>query len=75
MSPPPLAPSQVGSIFEFIDRNPVFGVLQPDNPAWAPVLRFMSITGLPMAGFLFYKGVTGANEAAELQDKLDGYID
>jgi hypothetical protein len=53
----------------------VFGVLQPDNPAWAPVLLFMSISGLPMSGFLFYKGVSGANEAAELQDKLDGYID
>lgn len=25
------------------------------------------------AGFLFYKGVTGFNEASDLQDKLDGY--
>lgn len=27
------------------------------------------------AGFLFFKGVQGANEAAERQDKLDGYIE
>jgi hypothetical protein len=73
-SPSPLPP-QVGSIFEYVDKNPVFGVLQPDNPLWAPVLLFMGVTGLPTAGFLFYKGVQGANEAAELQDKMDGYID
>jgi hypothetical protein len=53
----------------------VFGVLQPDSPLWAPVLLFMAVTGLPVAGFLFYKGVSGANAAAEMQDKLDGYMD
>jgi len=26
------------------------------------------------AGFLFFKGVNAANEAAERQDKMDGYI-
>jgi len=25
-------------------------------------------------GFLFFKGVTAANEAAEMQDRIDGYI-
>lgn len=27
------------------------------------------------AGYLFFKGVQGANEEAERQDRLDGYID
>lgn len=29
---------------------------------------------LARAGFLFFKGVTAANEAAEMQDRIDGYI-
>ncbi|EFJ49553.1 hypothetical protein VOLCADRAFT_104324 [Volvox carteri f. nagariensis] len=64
----------VGSIFEFVDRNPVFGVLPPDNPLWAPILLFFAVTGFPTAGFLFIKGVNGFNEDAERQDKLDGYL-
>ncbi len=40
----------VGSIFEFIDRNPLFGVVQPDNPVWAPILLFFAVTGFPTAG-------------------------
>ncbi|GIL79901.1 hypothetical protein Vretimale_12522 [Volvox reticuliferus] len=64
----------VGSIFEFVDRNPVFGVLPPDNPLWAPILLFFAVTGFPTAGILFIKGVNGFNEEAERQDKLDGYL-
>lgn len=64
----------VGSIFEYIDRNPVFGVVQPDNPLWAPILLFFAVTGFPTAGYLFIKGVQGFNEDAERQDKLDGYL-
>ncbi|GFR47882.1 hypothetical protein Agub_g9692, partial [Astrephomene gubernaculifera] len=64
----------VGSIFEFTDRNPLFGVLPPENPLWAPILLFLAATGLPTAGFLFIKGVNGFNEEAERQDKLDGYL-
>jgi hypothetical protein len=66
--------TQVGSIFEYLDRNAVFGVIQPDSPLWAPVLGLFAITGLPTAGFLFFKGVQAANEAAEMQDRIDGYI-
>jgi hypothetical protein len=29
----------------------------------------------PCAGFLFFKGVKAANEAAEAQDRMDGYIE
>ncbi|GLI68004.1 hypothetical protein VaNZ11_012326 [Volvox africanus] len=64
----------VGSIFEFVDRNPIFGVLPPDNPLWAPILLFFAVTGFPTAGILFVKGVNGFNEEAERQDKLDGYL-
>lgn len=67
--------ASVGSFFEYANKNPVFGVIQPDSPLWAPILGLFAITGIPMAGFLFFKGVEGANKAAELQDKLDGYMD
>eukprot|EP00798_Chlamydomonas_sp_ICE-L_P024926 gene24926-10577_t len=63
----------VGSIFEYQYGNPIFGVIQPDNFLWAPILLGMGVTGLPTAGFLFYKGITAFNEDADRQNKLDGY--
>ena len=41
---------QVGSIFEFADKNPIFGVVRPDSPLWAPILGFFALTGLPLSG-------------------------
>ena len=41
---------QVGSIFEYANRNPIFGVVKPDNFLWAPILLFFAITGFPSAG-------------------------
>eukprot|EP00775_Hariotina_reticulata_P002729 gene2729-3026_t len=64
----------VGSVFEYFDKNAIFGVIPPENPLWAPILGLFAITGLPTAGFLFFKGVNAANEAAEKQDRMDGYI-
>lgn len=64
----------VGSVFEYLDRNPVFGVVQPDSPLWAPILGLFAFTGIPTAAFLFFKGVSAANAAAEMQDRIDGYI-
>eukprot|EP00882_Tetradesmus_deserticola_P003442 GHRQ01003640.1.p1 GENE.GHRQ01003640.1~~GHRQ01003640.1.p1 ORF type:complete len:196 (+),score=44.04 GHRQ01003640.1:25-612(+) len=69
-----VAIASVGSVFEYLDKNALFGVVQPDSPLWAPILGLFAITGLPTAGFLFFKGVNAANEAAERQDKMDGYI-
>lgn len=63
----------VGSMFEYIGRNPVFGVIEPDSPLWAPILLFFAVTGLPTAGFLFFKGIQGFNEDADRQNKIDGY--
>ncbi|MEW5304177.1 MAG: hypothetical protein WDW36_006808 [Sanguina aurantia] len=68
-----VAIAAVGAVFVWVDKDPIFGVLYPDNFLWAPILGFLAFTGLPSAGFLFYKGVTGFNEASDLQDKLDGY--
>jgi hypothetical protein len=51
----------------------VFDVIQPDSPLYTPILGFFAITGLPTAGYLFYKAVQSANKAAERMDKLDGY--
>ncbi|KAG2435619.1 hypothetical protein HXX76_006822 [Chlamydomonas incerta] len=64
----------VGSIFELVDGNAIFGVIQPDSPLWAPILLLFGVTGIPTAGYLFIKGVNGFNEEAERQDKLDGYL-
>jgi hypothetical protein len=65
--------ASVGSCFELAYSNPIFGVVGPDSFAYKPILFWFIGTGFPLAAFLFVKGVEGANEAAELQDKLDGY--
>ena len=41
---------QVGSVFEYFDKNAVFGVIPPESPLWAPVLGLFAFTGIPMAG-------------------------
>lgn len=70
-----VATAAVGSIFEYANKNAVFGVLQPDSPLWAPVLGLFAFTGLPTAAALFFKGVAAANASFEAQDKADGYIE
>ncbi len=62
----------VGSCFEFANQNPIFGVVGPDSPLYAPVLGLFAVTGIPMAGLLFFKGVTAANAEAERMDAMDG---
>jgi len=68
-----VAIAAVGSIFEYVGRNALFGIVKPDNPLWAPVLLFFAITGFPSAGFLFIKAINAANKDQERQDKIDGY--
>lgn len=41
---------QVGSVFEYANKNAIFGVIQPDSGLYAPILGGMAITGLPSAG-------------------------
>ena len=43
-------PRQIGSIFEYVNKNPIFGVLPPSNPLYAPILGLFALTGLPTAG-------------------------
>lgn len=68
-----VAIAAIGSIFEFANKNSLFGVVQPDSPLWAPILLTFAITGLPTAGFLFVKAISAANKAAEAMDQVDGY--
>ena len=42
--------AQVGSIYEYFNKNPIFGLLPPGNPLYAPILGFFAITGLPLSG-------------------------
>ncbi|KAI3871333.1 hypothetical protein MKW92_033036 [Papaver armeniacum] len=63
----------IGSVFEYINQKPVFGLLDSDSIFYAPVLGFFAFTGVPTSAFLWYKSVQAANKAAEEQDKRDGY--
>jgi len=59
---PPTTHFQVGSFFEFAEKNPIFGVIQPDSPLWAPILGLFAITGIPTAGawgLVFFGGGEG----------------
>jgi hypothetical protein len=38
---------QIGSIFEYVNQKPVFGVLNSDSIFYAPLLGFFAITGVP----------------------------
>lgn len=62
---------QVGSIFEWVDKNPIFGKLPPDSPLYTPILGFFALTGLPFAGWLFYQAVSVANEQSDRMNKVD----
>jgi len=65
-----VAIAAVGSVFEFVNKNAIFGVLPPSSPLYTPILALFALTGLPSAGWLFFKAVTTANEEAERQDKV-----
>ncbi|BBH08135.1 hypothetical protein Prudu_020249 [Prunus dulcis] len=63
----------IGSVFEYANQKPVFGLLNSDSIFYAPVLGFFVFTGIPSAAFLWFKSVKAANKEAEEQDKRDGY--
>ncbi|KDP24911.1 hypothetical protein JCGZ_24289 [Jatropha curcas] len=64
----------IGSVFEYVNKNPVFGILNSDSIFYAPVLGFFAFTGIPTSAFLWFKSVQTANKEAEEQDKRDGYL-
>ncbi|CBI37624.3 unnamed protein product, partial [Vitis vinifera] len=64
----------IGSIFEYANKRPVFGVLSSDSIFYAPLLGFFVFTGIPTSAFLWFKSVQTANKEAEEQDKRDGYF-
>ncbi|KAA3454156.1 Dimethylaniline monooxygenase [N-oxide-forming] 1 [Gossypium australe] len=64
----------VGSIFEYVNQRPVFGVLNSDSIFYAPLLGFFAFTGIPTSAFLWFKSVQAANKEAEEQDKRDGFL-
>ncbi|KAK9741899.1 hypothetical protein RND81_03G136400 [Saponaria officinalis] len=63
----------IGSIFEYANQKPVFGLLNSDSIFYTPVLGFFAFTGIPTSAFLWYKSVQAANKEAEEQDRRDGY--
>ena len=40
---------QIGSIFEYTNKKPIFGVIFPDDALYTPILGFFAVTGLPTA--------------------------
>lgn len=68
-----IAIAAIGSIFEYVNQKPVFGVLNSDSIFYAPVLGFFAFTGIPTSAFLWFKSVQVANEEAEEQDRRDGF--
>ncbi|KAK7336800.1 hypothetical protein VNO77_17348 [Canavalia gladiata] len=64
----------IGSIFEYVNQRPVFGVLTSDSVFYAPLLGFFVFTGIPSSAFLWFKSVQAANKEAEEQDRRDGYF-
>ncbi|GAV79027.1 hypothetical protein CFOL_v3_22492 [Cephalotus follicularis] len=64
----------IGSMFEYVNKKPVFGVLNSDSIFYAPLLGFFVFTGIPTAAFLWFKSVQVANKEADEQDKRDGYL-
>ncbi|KAF3440914.1 hypothetical protein FNV43_RR19200 [Rhamnella rubrinervis] len=63
----------IGSVFEYLNQRPVFGVLNSDSIFYAPLLGFFAFTGIPTSAFLWFKSVQTANKEAEEQDRRDGY--
>ncbi|KAK4347538.1 hypothetical protein RND71_033877 [Anisodus tanguticus] len=64
----------IGSVFEYVNQKPVFGLLGSDSVFYAPVLGFFAFTGIPTSAFLWFKSVQVANKEAEEQDRRDGYM-
>lgn len=64
----------IGSIFEYVNQKPVFGVINSDSVFYAPLLGFFAFTGIPTSAFLWFKSVQAANKEAEEQDRRDGYL-
>ncbi|XVF56473.1 hypothetical protein PTKIN_Ptkin06aG0123900 [Pterospermum kingtungense] len=64
----------IGSIFEYVNRRPVFGVINSDSIFYVPLLGFFAFTGIPTSAFLWSKSVQAANKEAEEQDRRDGYM-
>eukprot|EP00465_Bigelowiella_longifila_P004970 CAMPEP_0185266222 /NCGR_PEP_ID=MMETSP1359-20130426/30374_1 /TAXON_ID=552665 /ORGANISM="Bigelowiella longifila, Strain CCMP242" /LENGTH=115 /DNA_ID=CAMNT_0027855927 /DNA_START=212 /DNA_END=559 /DNA_ORIENTATION=- len=63
----------VGSFFEIAAKNPAFGVIPADSPLYLPLLGTFALTGLPSAGWLFFRGVQGFNDWQAALDRMDGY--
>ncbi|XP_041022416.1 uncharacterized protein LOC121263537 [Juglans microcarpa x Juglans regia] len=64
----------IGSVFEYVNLRPVFGILKSDSIFYAPLLGFFAFTGIPVSTFLWLKSVQAANKEAEEQDRRDGYL-
>lgn len=45
---------QVGSFYEFFNKNAIFGVVEPDSPLWLPILGLFAVTGLPTSGLALH---------------------
>lgn len=40
---------QIGSVFEYVNQRPVFGILNSDSIFYVPLLGFFAFTGIPVS--------------------------
>eukprot|EP00899_Mesostigma_viride_P010166 jgi/Mesvir1/19150/Mv01173-RA.1 len=68
-----VAIAAVGSVFEYLYKNPVFGVLGPDSPLYPLLLGWFVFTGFPLSAWLWIKSTEAYNAQADREDSEDGY--
>ncbi|CAH9128709.1 unnamed protein product [Cuscuta epithymum] len=64
----------VGSVFEYVNQKPVFGLLNSDSVFYTPLLGFFAFSGIPTSAYLWFKSVEVANKESDELDKRDGYL-
>ena len=64
----------MGSCFELAYKNPIFGLVGPENFLYYPILGIFILTGPFTAWKLWSKAISAANAETERMDKQDGYM-
>ena len=62
---------QTGSVFVYVYKGDIFGLVGPDSFLYLPILGIFVFTGFPLSAYLFYQAITKANKLSEEMDKMD----
>nr|GLL38589.1 diacylglycerol O-acyltransferase 2 [Ipomoea trifida] len=64
----------IGSIFEYVNQKPVFGVVSPDSAFYAPLLGFFVFTGIPSSVLLKLHEHKCIDSLVEKKVKIQGFL-